>query len=162
MFFEPQEMRPKFTLRPARKSDQQQIQRLVWSARLNPTGLDWRRFTLANDSSGGIVACAQIKPHRDGSHEMASLVVDPDYRGQGLARLIIAELIQSHQGDLYLMCRSSLGEFYAKFGFRALGEPEMPPYFRRISKLTSLAEILSKEGELLLIMYRKARPEGAG
>jgi N-acetylglutamate synthase-like GNAT family acetyltransferase len=114
--------------------------------------LDWQRFVVATNPGGAVIGCAQVKPHRDGSYELASLVVDPDHRGQGIARLVIEHLIQLHEGDLYLMCRSSLGEFYGRFGFDAIPEPEMPPFFQRIAKLASLARISRKEGETLLVM----------
>lgn len=145
-------MKSKITLRPARGTDKSVIRSLVFGARLNPTGLDWQRFVVGIDSSGEVVACAQIKPHRDGSQELASLVVSPEYRGQGIARLIMEHLIQHHAGDLYLMCRASLGAFYRKFGFEAVAGTEMPPYFQRVSRLASLAEILREEGVSLLIM----------
>ena len=96
----------------------------------------------------------QIKPHKDGSDELASLVVDPAYSGMGIARALVEHLIGIYDGTLYLMCRATLGEFYQRFGFKAVLEPQMPPYFRRIAKLASLVEIMSKAGETLLIMKR--------
>ena len=45
-----------------------------------------------DQSQGEVIGCAQIKPHRDGSRELASLVVHPDYRGQGIARRMIQYL----------------------------------------------------------------------
>lgn len=147
-------MRSKITLRPAQFVDRRQINYLVWRARLNPTGLDWRRFVVASSPDGKVIACAQIKPHRDGSEELASLVVDPDYRNQGIARQIVEHLIQKQDGNLYLMCRASLGDFYRKFGFKVISVPDMPPYFQRVSKLTSIAKFMRKEGETLLVMMR--------
>ena len=141
-----------FTLRAALRDDTAPIRALVRLALLNPTGLNWERFIVAVDSQNRVIGCIQIKPHRDGSQELASLVVDPDYRGQGIARALVKHLIGNFEGDLHLMCRASLGIFYEKFGFRAIAEPAMPTYFRRISKLASVAEILRKEGETLLIM----------
>lgn len=149
-------MKINVTLRPAKDTDQPRIRNLVLGARLNPTGLDWRRFIVAVDEFDEVIACAQIKPHRDGTHEMASLVVSPGFQNRGVARLILERLIQDHQGDLYLMCRSSLGSFYQKFGFKAVSEPELPPYFYRVSRLVSLTEFLRKEGESLLIMRLSA------
>lgn len=146
-------MESRITFRAAREADQPGIRRLVWGSRLNPTNLNWRRFIVGVDSSGALIACAQIKTHRDGSHELASLVVSPDHRSQGIGRLILEHLIRNHVGDLYLMCRASLGVFYRKFGFQPVAETLMPPYFRRISRLSSLAEFLREEGESLLIMH---------
>ena len=143
------------TPRPAVTEDLPRIRELVRAAQINPTGLDWQRFAVIVNFDQQVIACAQIKPHRDGSRELASLVVDPAYRNQGLARTLIAHLIRQYEGDLHLMCRASLGGFYAKFGFEPLSEPEMPPYFRRINRLASLIESLQKEGETLLVMRRQ-------
>ena len=52
------------------------------------------------------------------------------------------------------MCRSPLGPFYAKFGFRALDRAEMPRYFRRISRLAGLINSLSNQRTSLLVMKR--------
>jgi N-acetylglutamate synthase-like GNAT family acetyltransferase len=143
-----------YQLRSATEQDSPAIKKLVTQARLNPTQLKWRHFVVATDFDGAVIGCAQIKTHQDGSHELASLVVDLDYRGLGIARALIEHLIGIHEGDLYLMCRSSLGGFYEKFSFERIGESQMPPYFRRIARLVSIAEILRKEGETLLIMKR--------
>lgn len=141
-----------FSLRPANADDFTALKNLVYTARINPTGLKWPRFVIAENDLDEIIGCAQIKSHRDGSHELASLVVAADYRGLGIARSMVAHLTANHEGDLYLTCRSSLGGFYEKLGFVTLAEHQMPPYFRRISRLASLAEILRKEGETLLVM----------
>jgi amino-acid N-acetyltransferase len=142
------------SIRPAVANDASRIRELVQAARINPLGLDWQRFTVAVDPDGEIIGCGQIKSHRDGSHELASLVVDPAYRGQGIARTLIEHLTEIHQGDLYLTCRASLGNFYQRFGFEPIPEPEMPTFFRRISRLTSLIEFLQREGESLLVMRK--------
>jgi N-acetylglutamate synthase-like GNAT family acetyltransferase len=143
------------SLRPALPGDLSAIKSLVRGARINPTGLKWLRFIVAENDLGDVIGCVQIKPHRDGSQELASLVVHPQYRGQGIARSLVEYLIDTNDGDLYLMCRDSLENFYKKLGFEAITEPQMPLYFRRISRLASLAEILRKEGETLLVMQKR-------
>ena len=99
-----------------------------------------------------MIACGQLKPHIDGSTEIASLAVQPDCRSQGIARAIIEKLMLDAPRPLYLMCRSELGLLYEKFDFYALQPEEMPPYFRRISKLASLVDILARDGTSLLVM----------
>ncbi len=148
---------PTVLLRPAVAAEAPRIRQLVRAERINPTGLDWQRFTVAVNLQGEVVGCAQIKTHRDGSAELASLVVGPQYRGQGIARVLVEYLIEIHGGTLYLMCRASLGDFYTKLGFQIVPKPEMPPYFHRVSRLASLVEILQKEGETLLVMCRPTR-----
>lgn len=143
-----------FTLRPATADDAAAIRSLVWQAEINPTGLKWPRFILAVLPSNEIIGCGQIKPHADGSQELASLAVLPAWQGKGVARALITHLLAQHPGELHLMCRSHLGPFYEKFGFRKLSEADMPPYFRRIKRLTKLAEFVRQEGEILLVMRR--------
>ena len=99
-----------------------------------------------------MIGCGQVKPHKDGSWEMASVAVTPSWRRKGVARTIINHILAAHDENLYLMCRSDLGEMYEKFGFRVLDEHEMPTYFRRVSKIVDLIELLRKEGLSLLVM----------
>ncbi|MBC8335322.1 MAG: GNAT family N-acetyltransferase [Anaerolineales bacterium] len=141
-----------FTLRPARETDFSSIRNLVRSTKINPTGLKWPRFIVAETSDGKMIACGQLKPHIDGSTEIASLAVQPDYRNLGIARAILEKLMLDAPRPLYLMCRSELGLLYEKFDFYALQPEEMPPYFRRISKLASLVDFLAREGTSLLVM----------
>jgi N-acetylglutamate synthase-like GNAT family acetyltransferase len=107
---------------------------------INPSGLKWPRFVVATTPAGDVVGCGQIKSHADGSMELASIVVTPPWQGQGIARSIIEYLLETHHGDLHLMCQSSLGKLYEKFGFQAISEEEMPPYFRRIKHLAKNSE----------------------
>lgn len=143
-------------LRPANEADASTIRLMVRGARINPFGLDWRRFVLAESKLGQVVGCAQIKPHADGSDELASLVVAPAWRGRGVARQLIEHLLAVHPGTLYLTCRADLGILYAKFGFRALNKTEMPPYFKRISRLFQLIKALGIVREDLLVMMRNS------
>jgi N-acetylglutamate synthase-like GNAT family acetyltransferase len=144
----------KFTLRPATVDDDPDIRRLVHLGQINPTGLDWRRFVVAILPTGEVIGCGQVKPHGDGSRELASIVVDPEWRGQGVARAVLERLLDEHPGELYLMCRSVLGQFYEKFGFRSIPQAEMPRYFRRISRVAGLLHALQGEGDSLLVMRR--------
>lgn len=141
-----------FTLRPARESESGQIRELIHLAGINPTGLDWRRFVVAANDRGEMVGCGQLKPHGADILELASLAVYPQYRGQGVARAIVEHLLDKSPRPLYLMCQSSLGPFYEKFGFREVPYEEMPRYFQRISKLAGLAATLLQRGKRLLIM----------
>ena len=143
-----------FKLRPAKAKDAAAIRSLIIKARINPTGLDWRRFVLAVTDEDEIIGVGQLKPHRDGSIELASIAVTPSWRGQGVARALIQHFLAAHHGALYLMCQSSLGGLYEKFGFVNVDEDQMPKYFRRVSKLATLAELLRKQGETLLVMRR--------
>lgn len=144
-----------YFIRPATSEDSSHIRKLVIKGHINPAGLNWRRFIVAVNSSGQMIGCGQIKPHRDGSQELASLVVEPEWRGLGVARDILEDLIASKETTLYLMCRSSLGPLYEKFDFEPVDHAQMPKYFQRVSRLSSIIENLRQEGETLLIMQRE-------
>jgi N-acetylglutamate synthase-like GNAT family acetyltransferase len=141
-------------LRPAEQQDFPAIRALISAVQINPLGLDWRRFIIAVDPSGHLVACGQVKPHQDGSLELASIAVIPERRGQGIASTIIHHLIQSHPVPLYLTCRASLESFYKQFGFRTLEGGEMPQYFRRVARMARIARALKLIPVDLLVMKR--------
>lgn len=141
----------RFSLRPATEADFPEIKALIRQARINPTRLDWRRFTVAV-SEGDLIGCAQLKPVPRDLTELASLAVGPAYRRQGIARVLMEHLLVDAPRPVYLTCRSDLGELYEKFGFRALEVDEMPPYYRRLQRLAGLLMELSRRRETLLVM----------
>ena len=143
-----------FTLRPALETESRAIKDLIHSVGINPMDLDWRRFIVAVDAQDQVIATGQIKPHGRDIHELASIAVIPEYRGQGLARTIIEYLLKDSPRPLYLTCRSRLEPLYKKFGFRAITYDEMPRYYQRISKLVGLVKTVARmnEGDGLSVM----------
>lgn len=127
-----------YTLRSARETESAAIKNLIHSVGINPIDLDWRRFIVAVDAQDQIIATGQIKPHGKDIHELASIAVVPEYRGQGLARAIIEHLLKDSPRPLYLTCRSKLEPFYEKFGFHAIPYEEMPRFYQRLAKLLGL------------------------
>jgi N-acetylglutamate synthase-like GNAT family acetyltransferase len=143
-----------FSLRSAQAGDAATIRRVILQAQINPLNLNWQRFILAVDERGQVIGCGQIKQHRDGSSELASIAVIPDWQGQGIARRIIEHLLGEHPGTLYLTCRASLGPFYQRFGFWPVQESEMPPYFQRIKRIFTHFQRITRQSEVLLVMRR--------
>ena len=119
------------TLRDATAEDQPTIRQIVRAANINPTGLNWPRFIVAEDG-GAIVGVGQVKPHRDGTRELASIAVLPARQGQGIGTAIIQDLVRRENATLYLTCRSRLQGYYERFGFRRLESRDYPPYFARM------------------------------
>ena len=144
-----------FEIRKATQEDSANIRKLILSTGINPTGLKWQRFLVAVSSAGEFIGCGQLKPHVDGTMELASIAVKREWRGRGVARALIEALIAAHSGGLYLMCTSNLGPLYEKFGFSEVQPDEMPTYFRRVSKLGGVLANIAI-GERLLVMHRPA------
>jgi N-acetylglutamate synthase-like GNAT family acetyltransferase len=116
--------------------------------------LDWHRFVLAVDAYGMVIGCGQVKPHSDGSIELASIAVLPDWRSKGVARRIIEYLLEQHPDRIYLTCQSDLGPMYQKFGFQVIQRAEMTPYFRRLSQIVNWIGKLTHQPHILLVMRR--------
>ena len=133
-----------FLLRPALETDAPKIRDLIHRVGINPMGLDWRHFIVAEMVAGEFIGCGQLKPHSDGSLEMASIAVKEGHRRQGVARALIEHLLANSPRPLFLMCRASLIPFYEKFGFRVMEEKTMPPYFRRIRRLMQVLNFLAR------------------
>ena len=149
-----------YVLRPARREDQRAIRSLIHEGGINPTGLHWPRFEVALDTQGRVIGCAQIKPHRDGSRELASVAVAAAYRRRGIAAALIRQLMHDCEPPLYLVCREGLASWYCRFGFERLAtEAEMPPYFRRLHRVVSWISRLRSGRESLAVMTWRA-PHG--
>jgi N-acetylglutamate synthase-like GNAT family acetyltransferase len=141
-----------FSLRPARETESAQIKALIHLVGINPMDLDWKRFVVATNDQDEMIGCCQLKPHGKDILELASLAVYPEQRGKGVGRALIEYLLKASPRPLYLMCESSLGPLYEKFGFREIPYGEMPRYFQRISKLAGLVTTLARREERLLVM----------
>ena len=140
-----------FSLRPATEADFPEIKALIRQVRINPTGLDWRHFTVAV-SGPGMIGCAQLKPVPGGLTELASLAVKPADRRHGVAHALIEHLLADSPRPLYLTCRSGLGELYAKFGFQVVGTKEMPRYYKRLQRLAKVFLEMTHREETLFVM----------
>lgn len=138
-------------LRPAQLSDEKAIRALIRQARLNPTGLKWQRFLIA-EADGNFVGCVQIKPHRDGVRELASLAVIPEWHGQGIGTRLINALLAQERRELYLMCRAGMATYYQRFGFVELEGVAVPSSLRFYYRVGLIFRWLGNEG--LAIMRR--------
>jgi N-acetylglutamate synthase-like GNAT family acetyltransferase len=143
-------------IRPAVAADQSAITMIVRAARINPTGLDWSRFLVAEEG-GGLIGVGQVKPHRDGSRELASIAVVPEWQRQGVGAAIVRGLVARENGVLHLMCVSTNAPYYERFGFRRIDRHEMPPYFRRIARLVGVFELLERGDNRRLTVMRRER-----
>jgi amino-acid N-acetyltransferase len=112
-------------IRPAAAADARTIRAMVYAERLDPTGLNWRRFLVA-EADGHVVGIGQVREY-GGCRELGSLVVLPAYRERGIASRLIAELEAGAGLPLYLFCASRVEAFYRRHGYRRLSAREVPP-----------------------------------
>jgi N-acetylglutamate synthase-like GNAT family acetyltransferase len=141
-------------IRPAGAQDQPVITAIVHAARINPRDLDWPRFLLAQWGQD-IIGVGQVKPHADGSRELASIAVVSEWQGQGVGSAIIRGLLAGESGTLHLMCVADNQGYYERFGFRKIARADMPPYFRRIELIARVIMRLSFSRMRLIVMRRE-------
>jgi N-acetylglutamate synthase-like GNAT family acetyltransferase len=145
-------------IRSATAADQSTIKTIIRTAGINPFSLDWPRFLIAEEN-GQIVGVGQIKPHKDGSRELASIAVLPERQGQGIGSQIIYALLAREKGVLYLFCRDALEGYYTRFGFQTVERAQLPWELARIHRLGSsfaaLGARLSGHKMHLIVMRRE-------
>lgn len=142
-----------FFLRPATAVDQPAIKALIREVGINPMGLDWRRFLVAVDEDGRFIGCGQVKPHKDGTRELASIAVVREWRRQGVAGDIIERLKEEHGRPLWLTCRSKLVPFYQPFGFVEITDlNQMSSYYRRAKRFVNLLVALTRSKMYMAVM----------
>jgi N-acetylglutamate synthase-like GNAT family acetyltransferase len=145
----------RIVIRPATAADAYAIKAIVRAAWLNPFDLDWPRFVVATWGPDTI-GVGQVKPHRDGTRELASIAVVPEWQGQGVGGAIVRALLAREPGPIYLMCNAHRESYYRRFGFRRLGRAAMPAYFRRFVLLAPLIRLITLNRVRLIVMGRDA------
>jgi N-acetylglutamate synthase-like GNAT family acetyltransferase len=140
------------TIRPAKAEDQPTIRRIIRAANLNPMSLDWPNFLVAEDGSE-VVGIGQVKTHRDGSRELASIAVLPARQGQGIGNSIVKALLERHgEGVLHLTCQLKNEGYYERFGFSRIPRKEFPRYFAR---LLPFVNAVARLGRTEIIVMRR-------
>ena len=125
-------------LRKATERDQPAITALVRQARLNPRGLAWPAFLVA-ERDGEVVGAVQLRPHDDGARELASLVVRPDRRGTGIGMALLDQLLSDEPGTVYVVTEREHTEPYERRGFSAAATASLPRSMRRQLRIGRVA-----------------------
>ena len=143
------------TYRAAQANDEAAIKALIRAVNINPMGLKWRRFLVAVAENGDLVGCGQIKLHRGGSRELASIAVQKEWRRQGVAGTLIQQLLANESTPVWLTCMNKLVPFYEQFGFVEVLEGDgrsLPLYFRLARAFFKPIQKLSQIPGYLAIM----------
>ncbi len=121
-------------IRSACAGDETGVRALIRGERLNPTGIRWRNFLVA-ETEGAVVAAVQLRPSGEGVVELGSLVVRADLRRRGLgARMVEAALGAAGRRRVLAITAASLAPWYGRWGFREIG-PGAAPWPVRINWL---------------------------
>ena len=147
------------TIRAATVADQARIQSIIRAARINPRALGWQHFMVANSPDGAVVGVGQVKEHRQGTREIASIAVTPSHMKMGIAALLIDALVAREAGDLFLYCERGLAHFYRRFGFLELSGDHLVPadllHEVKLARFAMRVIRLIRRSELQLVVMRR-------
>ena len=146
------------TIRPARGEDQETIISFLRQAKLNPRNLHWQHFLVA-EQDRKVVGIRQVKVYEDGTREVASGFVLPEYRHLGISAQLMKALLAHETGPLYTMVNKKRVPYYEQFGVRRMDMSQLPSDFRkeyRIGRIvTALMSIFSKERIRIIPLKRE-------
>ena len=111
------------------------------------------------EQDGKVVGIRQVKVYEDGTREIASGFVLPEYRRQGISAQLMKALLARETGPLYTMVNEKRAPYYEQFGFRRVDVNQLPSDFRKEYKLgrtvTTLMSIFSKERIRIIPLKRE-------
>ncbi len=83
-------------------------------------------FILAKDE-GRIIGTVRIKKFPDQTLELASLAVSPDYRRQGIGKVLVKKILEKVKiRPVYLICSVEKEAFYKLNNFKKIDVADMP------------------------------------
>lgn len=115
---------------PATADDLASIKSLLTASQLPVAGVDehWKTFIVARDG-GRVVACGGAEAYQFVAL-IRSVAVDPGYRGHGLGRRIVRQLLDrlASRGlrEFYLLTTTA-EEYFRKRGFKPIDRDEVHP-----------------------------------
>jgi N-acetylglutamate synthase-like GNAT family acetyltransferase len=152
------------SVRRATAGDQAAITGLVRRARLNPAGLAWPGFVVA-EQDGRLVGAAQLRRHPDDALELASLVVEPPARTAGVATSMVDALLEPETTAVYTIIDRRFTHHFARWGFAPAAPAELPPSVRRTLRIgrlvTGVASTLRRPRIRLVPLARPATADRA-
>lgn len=130
---------------------------MIRQARLNPRNLHWEHFLVAEEN-GNVVGMRQVKVHEQGTREVASGFVLPQYRNQGISARLMNELLARENGTLYSLVNEKWAPYYEQFGFRRADANQLPADFRKaywIGRLITSVISVSRKEKIRIIPLKR-------
>ncbi|CBN74296.1 conserved unknown protein [Ectocarpus siliculosus] len=133
--------------RPAAKTEQGTIQKILVGMLMNPMSIDISNFICA-EQEGALVGFGQVRPIGGSSYELASLHVDESYRGRGIGSSVVRQLVKGYVSthgegqirNLFLLTLESTVPFYEKNGFAVAPANEIPTVLKAERAVGSLLQ----------------------
>ncbi|HKF34048.1 MAG TPA: GNAT family N-acetyltransferase [Jatrophihabitantaceae bacterium] len=148
------------TVRWARADDQPVITAMVRQARLNLADLQWQRFVIA-ERDGHTVGVAQLRRHSDGCNELASLVVEPDSRGHGVATQMVDALLADERAPVYTLIDRRFVDHFTRWRFTAVDPSQLPRSLLRVYRIgrvvTAVGSVLRRQRIQIMPLLRPGR-----
>ena len=144
---------PAVIYRPGTQSDQPAIAAAVLREAMNPLFLEPERFILACDAADEqrILGFGQLRP-LSGAWELASLVVEPEARGQGLGSEVVRRLLAQVEDDaVWLLTLENTRPFYEPLGFYE-ARPSVAPLTMRLEQAAGSVVARAVAGQRCIVM----------
>jgi len=151
----------RYSLERGKPEDRKRLFDLLWIEKLNAAAplVDLESFIVAVDTENDkttrcVVGGGRLGRLADGVFELGSVVLDPEYRGQGLGGQIVSRVLElaPHQSVVYLITVEERSGFYAPFGFQPVEREDKAPCVLRFEKMLGGALFNTPN---LVIMIRK-------
>ena len=137
-------------IRPATANDETAIKAAIKRAGLDRTGLDWRRFKVAETETGEMRGICQVRRYWD-TRELGSLYVRASDRGQGVGGALIGACLAEESPPVHLECVEARQSYYEQHGFQRIPVLQAPRGLRLKSAIGgTLARIFV--GQRVIVM----------
>eukprot|EP01023_Acetabularia_acetabulum_P027465 TRINITY_DN26009_c0_g1_i6.p1 TRINITY_DN26009_c0_g1~~TRINITY_DN26009_c0_g1_i6.p1 ORF type:complete len:181 (-),score=15.41 TRINITY_DN26009_c0_g1_i6:758-1300(-) len=133
-------------IRRGKQEDMGQIFRMVLRERMNPLSLKPDRFVVAErDGSNELAGCVQLADLKNNFKELRTLIVQPEYRGEGIGQILVSEILKDvGESEVYLVTLESTFQFYEKFGFVTIDPSQVPEQLWVLRIEVVLGKIVAK------------------
>lgn len=124
-------------VQPAQQIDLPYVLSLLEDEKLPVSGVEqvFESFLVVKQRDQ-VLAAGAIEPHgADGL--LRSVVVHPEQKGKGLGGLLVAALLESFDGDVYLLTETA-ATFFVRFGFESVSREVAPAAVQDSEEFRSL------------------------